>query len=394
MEVVLEHTDVFNRTNDALYDDTVSYLLSQGGSRSSKTYSIIQCLILYALCVYPDTPGNKIITVVRKTLPTLKRTAMRDFIKIMRNLGIYDRNRHNKTDHVYTFPSGSIVQFISADDEEKLMGLESDIVWINEATEIYSDDFMQLEMRCTGKILVDFNPKKNVDWIMSLLDRADVRVIKSTYKDNPFLGQKQIDRIEFLKHTDPGKYLIYAKGEFAQTSEHVFTHWQIAERPKDLNRVIYAMDFGVNNPTVLLRCWHDGSGRRFHFEEVAWLTVEQATSVNILKTLKDVGITKELIVCDHDSRMTMEMRLAGFNTKNAYKDVELGLDVMHTSIITLDPKGTNMIQNFKDYRYKKKNGKLTDEVVKEDDHACDAARYAAVHVRKYGKPMEIMSYNF
>ena len=394
MEVELQHTDVFNRTNDALYDEAVRFVLNQGGSRSSKTYSIIQCLILYALNAYGVSPGGQTITVVRKTLPTLKRTAMRDFIKIMKSLNLYDISRHNRTDHVYTFSTGTIIQFVSADDEEKLMGLESDIVWINEATELWDDDFMQLNMRCTGKVLVDFNPKKNVEWIGSLLELSKSKIIKSTYLDNPFLRRAQIEEIEFLKHTDPGKYLIYAKGEFAQTQEHVLTHWVVAEKPRDLNKVCYAMDFGVNNPTVLLRCWHDGSGKRFHFEEAAWLTGDDALTQPIIDAVRMAGVTKEDIVCDHDKRMTSELRKAGFATKNANKVVEMGLDVMKTSVITLCPRGVNMIQNFKDYRYKKTNGKLTDEVMKEDDHACDAARYAAVHVRKYGKPTSIGAFSF
>lgn len=393
MEAVLEHTGVFNRTMEALYDDEIRFIMNQGGSRSSKTYSIIQNLILYALCVFEGAEPGQIITVVRKTLPTLKRTAMKDFFKILKDLKVYNRANHNKTDHVYTFHTGTQVQFISADDEDKLMGLESDIVWINEATEIYEDDFMQLNMRCTSKVLVDFNPKKNVEWIIRLLGSDDARVIKSTYLDNPFLKKKQVEQIELLKFADHGKYLIYAKGEFAQTTEHVFTHWKVQEKPKDLTKCCYAMDFGVNNPTVLLRIWHDGSGMRFHFEQAAWLSGDEALTQEIIDAVKMAGVTTEDLVCDHDKRMTSELRRAGFKVKNANKDVEMGIDIVKTSIITLCPNGKEMIQNFKDYRYKKRNGKLTDEVEKVDDHACDAARYGAVHVRKYGRPVNVGAFN-
>ena len=58
-----------------------------GGTRSGKTYAIIQFLIVEAL-QNPQT-----ITIVRKTIPSLKKTVMKDFKDILMGIGIWDENR-------------------------------------------------------------------------------------------------------------------------------------------------------------------------------------------------------------------------------------------------------------------------------------------------------------
>jgi phage terminase large subunit len=57
----------------------------QGGTRSGKTYAIVQYLI------YKITTAQEPLTisVVRKTLPALRRSVMRDFINIADKIGIY-----------------------------------------------------------------------------------------------------------------------------------------------------------------------------------------------------------------------------------------------------------------------------------------------------------------
>jgi len=92
-----------------------------GGSRSGKTYATLQWIIVQAL------QGKQIVTVVRKTIPSLKRTVMKDFKDIMESLGIWNENEWNATDRVYDFYTGSQIQFISTDNSEKLRGVKSNI---------------------------------------------------------------------------------------------------------------------------------------------------------------------------------------------------------------------------------------------------------------------------
>ena len=127
-QLELQHTNVFSRTMVAFNDPNVRFIIEQGGSRSSKTYSIIQLIIVYCL----TTPG-KMVSIIRKTFPTLRGTVMRDFFEVMNELGIYDEKNHHKTEQLYTFPNGSQVEFFGADNGQKLRGRKRDILYVNES---------------------------------------------------------------------------------------------------------------------------------------------------------------------------------------------------------------------------------------------------------------------
>ncbi len=66
-----------------------------GGTRSGKTYAILQYLIVESL----KTPLT--ITIVRKTIPSLKRTVIKDFSDILKGLNIWREDDFNITDRIY-----------------------------------------------------------------------------------------------------------------------------------------------------------------------------------------------------------------------------------------------------------------------------------------------------
>ncbi len=122
-----------------------------GGTRSGKTYAILQYLIVESL----KTPLT--ITIVRKTIPSLKRTVIKDFSDILKGLNIWREDDFNITDRIYRL-NESTIQFINSDDAEKLRGLKSDILFIDEASEIDEESYFQLSIRTTGRIILAYNP--------------------------------------------------------------------------------------------------------------------------------------------------------------------------------------------------------------------------------------------
>ena len=57
-----------------------------GGTRSGKTYAILQYLIVEGL------KSAQTITVVRRTIPSIKRTVLKDLTDILKSIGIYNEN--------------------------------------------------------------------------------------------------------------------------------------------------------------------------------------------------------------------------------------------------------------------------------------------------------------
>ena len=106
--ITIDSTVIFEKNYTALDDPSIRFIINEGGSRSSKTYSLCQMIIVY--CIQHP---NKVVSVVRKTFPALRATVMRDFFEIMKSMEIYDVQSHNKSEHIYTFPNGSIVEFLA-----------------------------------------------------------------------------------------------------------------------------------------------------------------------------------------------------------------------------------------------------------------------------------------
>ena len=369
----LDATIVFQKNYDAL-NNTKRFVVNQGSSRSSKTWSLCQLIIVHAL-----TTPNQTISIVRKTFPTLRATVMRDFFEVMKSLELYSRKNHNKTENIYTFDNGTIVEFFSTDDEQKLRGRKRDLCWANEANELTSDDFLQLNMRTTGKFIVDYNPSDADCWIYNL-DPTDSVMIKSTYKDNPFLEKSIIKQIEDLKDKDDALYQIYALGERAMSRKNIYMNWNFVDnKPEYFKDYIYGLDFGYNHPTALVKVY-------YYEDEIFIETLiyeSYLTTDELIKKMQAIGVdTINEIMCDYSRpEIIQEMRDNLFNTQNANKSVKDGINNVKQFKIHALISDENIQKEYRNYMWKKIGDRILDEPVKNYDDAMDAIRYAIYQIK-------------
>src|SRR5690606_3699063 len=151
----------------------------QGGTSSSKTFSIIPLLIQYAI----QTPNSE-ISIVSESIPHLRRGAFRDFIKIMEWTGNIVYTSLNKTTLTYRFTNGSFIEFFSADQPDKLRGARRDVLFINECNNVNFEAYQQLAIRTRKFIYLDYNPSLEF-WVHTeLLGQPDTDFVILTYKDN------------------------------------------------------------------------------------------------------------------------------------------------------------------------------------------------------------------
>jgi phage terminase large subunit len=370
----IKSTVIFEKNYKALNDPAIRFVINEGGSRSSKTYSLCQLVIIYCL-----QNNNKVVSIIRKTFPALRATVLRDFIEILKELNIYSVEDHNKSEHIYTFPNGSIVEFFSVDDEQKIRGRKRDIAWCNEANELYFDDFTQLNMRTESKLIFDYNPSESTSWLYELPTEESI-LIKSTYKDNPFLPQSIRSQIEDLKRTDEALYQIYALGEKAISKSNIYSNWSfIPHRPARFVNYVYGLDFGYNHPTALMRVyWCDND---IYIEPVIYesylttpMLIDKMQSFNVEKTVT--------IVADYARpEIIAELNNAGYDVQNANKVVKKGIDNIKTfGVLCQDDKAIR--KEYENYKWKKVGDMITDEPVKMWDDAMDAIRYATTHIRQ------------
>lgn len=377
MELNLDASPVFYRNAIS----KAKIVANQGGTRSSKTYSLMQLVIVSAWKI-----PNEVWSVVSVTIKHLKKGVIRDFLQIMKDLGIYDDDCFNKSDLIYEFPNGTIVEFFSADMPEKLRGSGRDKLFINEANLISHAAFVQLLIRTKKKIYIDYNPADYDHWIYDkVLTRPDCELIVSTYKDAiDFIPKEQVEEIERLEKTDPDYYKVYGLGERVQLKNTIYTRYSI-NNVKHTNESFFGIDFGFASSQTAVVELSFNEGQIF-IDEVIY---EKGLHIDQLaKQLKDLGIERKRCFCDAaDPRSIAELRKFSINAQPAIKEVRNGIEFLQRFDLIISPESKNLIKEIKGYKFREDiDGKIYPEPVKLNDHAMDAMRYAAYSAyQKYGQ---------
>ena len=342
-----------------------------GGTRSGKTYAILQYLIVRALQEKLD------ITIVRKTIPSLKRTVMKDFKEIMTELGIWKEEKFNKSDSIYTFDNGGVVSFLNTDDPEKLRGVRSDILFIDEASEVDEESFFQTSIRTSGDIILAYNPPVSPYHYLRKMEDCDRFV--TTYKDNPYLPEDMVKAIEDLQNKNPKYWSIYGKGEFAPNDRAIFTFQIIDEMPVT-ELVALGMDFGFSNdPTAVIAVHKQGD--MLYLRELMY---EKGLVTNdIVDRLKKLNVNKTEIWADSaEPRLIEEIYRSGFNIKPVKKgpdSINFGIGVLQNYGLCVDNKSQNLINELYSYQWATdKYGIQLDKPEGGLDHLIDGLRYVAM----------------
>ena len=373
MQISLKTNIVFKH----LVNSQKKIIVNQGGTRSGKTFNILLYIIFY----YCLNNSGKTITICRKTYPALRATVLRDFINILREQNLYSEDNHNKSSSEYNL-FGNLIEFISLDQPVKVRGRKRDLLFINEANELYWEDWQQLLFRTSEKIILDYNPSEEYHWIYDkIIPREDTDFLKTTYKDNPFLEQALVEEIERLQYTDEQYWQIYGLGEKGISKATIFNYVECNQIPEDAEFVSMGMDFGfTNDPTALVSVWKKESN--LYIKELLYRTM--MTTGDIHSYFKQI-ITKELIYADSsEPRIIEELRRMGWKIRASLKgrdSVNAGIDLLKRFKIHIHKDSANAIQEFRNYKWKEdKTGKLTNTPEDKNNHITDAVRYATYSI--------------
>lgn len=367
MELTISHTSVFTKNLNE-YEKGKRFIINQGGSRSSKTYSIVQLLIF--LCL--TNPKLK-VSIVRKSFPSLRGSVLRDFVEILNNLNLYDINSHNKTEQMYSFKNGSYVEFFSIDDQQKIRGRKRDICYCNEGNELEYEDFLQLSLRTNKCLFIDFNPSDTEHFLYELIKDNRSVLIKSTYKDNIYLSKDIIEEIENLINVDEQYYRVYCLGERPISTTRIYSHFkQYIDEPNYID-ICYGVDVGYNHPMVLVKVGYTED--KIYVTELIYES--KLTISDFMVKIKNVINDKNPIYVDSARPDVIEeLRRNGFNSKPSNKQVKEGIDYIKSKQIYINSESLNLWKEYKLYSWKSKGDQIFDEPIKLNDDGLDAMRYA------------------
>jgi phage terminase large subunit len=367
-----------NIVYDHLLNSDKKIVVEQGGTRSGKTYNII----LWIIFEYCTNNRNKVITVCRKSFPSLRATVLRDFMSILESHNLYSEKFHNKSNSEY-YLFGNLVEFISLDQPQKIRGRKRDLLFINEGNELFWEDWQQLVFRTQDRIVIDFNPSDEYHWIYDkVLPRDDCDFFKTTYLDNPFVEESIRKEIELLKDTDEQYWQIYGLGERAASRSTVFRYAEVSHIPEDAELVAYGMDFGFSNdPSTLVSVYTKDIN--LYVKEHLYRTA--MTTTDIHKFLLGEKLDNKPIYADSaEPRLIEELRRMGHNIFPSLKgkdSVNAGIDLLKRYKINILSTSSNAISEFRNYKWKEdKTGALLNTPIDDNNHIIDPCRYATYSI--------------
>lgn len=369
-------------------------IISYGGSSSSKTYSVLQFLIIYSL--QQKKSNSRKIVVVSQTYTKAWSSVISDFKTILGNdfyrLGSW-------SGMTYTFHNKTNIQFKTGDDEQKFRGPRQDILFFDEVNTIKENVYVQGSIRTSILVISTFNPTKRF-WIESIMTEESTAVIHSTYKDNPFVPDLIVKRLNQRAERDKNFKRCFVDGEWGMSENlvfeedlnffivngipHVYKEWK--------RKFIYGSDFGFqNDPSTLMEIVYMKSPNidipdKMYIKEHLYKTkqtykdygrlVKQVNPKNIKIIIDNAGTAEFVTNLKREFRINIEK----ISPKPRIAE---SLSLMKTIDILIDESSLNTIEEFRNLSWKvSKEGEILNEPIPGGDHAIDAIRYAFITLLK------------
>ena len=352
----------------------------QGGSRSGKTYSIVS----YLIYLLTTRTNPLIITIARKTLPALKGSVYRDFMEVAEKTGILYFASINKAELTFKYKN-HLVEFVSLDNEMKIRGRKRTHAFLNECNEFYKEDFDQISLRTTEKILMDFNPSDVIHWIYTdVMTRDDCDTFISTYKDNAFLDPGVKQEIERLRDRDKDRWRVYGLGKRATFKEgQIYDNWKwidYKEFPdKEDCEVAYGLDWGYSNDNSAL-CMVFRRPDKLYVHEL--LYKKGMTNQDLAYDIKKLGLKEDYIICDSaEPKSIEELSRLGLYVKPSVKgpgSVMAGITTIKEYEVFASKQSKNLLQEYQYYIWESsRDGQMVNKIKQNGmDHLMDSLRYA------------------
>tara|TARA_R110002126_G_scaffold24495_1_gene85134 strand:+ start:567 stop:1874 length:1308 start_codon:yes stop_codon:yes gene_type:complete len=421
MDVRFKVTNVFKKNEESYHNDKLRYIVNSGGSRSSKTYSILQLFVTILM-----QKQNYKISCYRNLRIDCIDTVGQDFKNIIEQSGLSDRFVHNIKDAKWLCKAtGSVIYFAGTEKIHKALGQQNNIIFLNEISEFSLAVFNQLDQRTRDMVFIDYNPSKDF-WIESYRENESATFLHSTYKDNPFLTKGITLKLESynpyevgstyvengqvfykgspvseknqpppnrpnIKNNTADKYLyeVYCLGLGSEKPNRIYTGWKTCEEnffhalPYEK---FYGLDFGVSSPTAVVEACFDGD-RTFYINEILYKPMGEMgmTLGEYLQQKRANGKPlvdrDKIMICDSAKKsMVLDLAKQGLNAVPALKgqgSVSRTISSVQSFNIVYTKSSLNLKEEYFEYSWKLDRYGLADESpeLHKPDHLMDSTGY-------------------
>lgn len=228
----------------------------EGGTRSGKTYDIAIWLGQY-LNYYT---GKKII-IGRDTKSSLNKTVYQTCKEVWLQLGMPSKFFTKYASEIRY--NGNSIEWVGINDgHSEAQGLESDALWVNEADLCDKETVDQMEQRCKELLILDYNPRHEVNWCYDREKSPAHAIHYTTIRDNRFAPKNAVRKVESYEPTpeniargtaDEYLWTVYGLGKRASGKSAVFTDVKRYEKePTDFDWRINGGDFGFSHDSTAI----------------------------------------------------------------------------------------------------------------------------------------------
>lgn len=351
----------------------------QGGTSGGKTFGILPILIDQAIKL-----PNITISVVSESMPHLRRGCIKDFLNIMKSTHRFIDKHWNTTISTYKFGNGSVIEFFSVEDGDKLRGARRNLLYVNECNNIKYDAFNQLAMRTDGDIWLDYNPTHKF-WIEEVKESNESELLILTYKDNEALSANIISFLESKRElAKTSSYWanwckVYLDGQTGSLEGIIFNNYSIIDTLPDEAKIIaIGVDFGYTNDATAVVAVY-----KFNEKIVVDELIYQKGLLNsqIAKMIKDTGIDTYIFCDSSEPKSIDELKINGLYARPVKKgagSVLYGIQLLQNYEMLITKKSKNLITELENYKWKDKDGEALNQPIDNFNHCIDALRYVAM----------------
>jgi phage terminase large subunit len=383
-------------------------IVNQGGQNSGKTVNILGVLATMSSEEEGSNAGTT--TVTSMSFPHLRGGALRDFEQYVYPSFKGAISKYHKTDHIFTFNSGSIIEFKTFENEMTARGPKRKRLFCNEANSMDEMLFFQLDSR-SDQTIIDYNPSIRFFAHEKLIGEQGNALIISDHRHNPFLTESKHREIEnlctfaYAKYDEAGNgigarlvnektgnpiilkgdyelWKVYARGLTGNVEGLIFNNWEVInDEDFPSEDPVFSIDFGYTiDPTVIIKQCKIGDTLFVH--ELGYETGMPAR--DIVAVLRSNGYNDRTpLYCEHDADMIRQIRKAGCTYAQVARKGQGSVNAGIEQLRKLKVKYTSSSRNIKTELGKyiwtkdKATGKWINIPVDLNNHAMDAIRYGA-----------------
>ena len=376
-----------------LLDYQYRYNVFYGGRASGKTKFIMQKLLIKGL------KEKRTILLMRKQTTQLRDSVWKEILQVIDDFHLSQFFTVNKTEFRITcLINGTEFKCLGLDEPEKIKGF-ADIsdVFLDEVTGFNQEDVELIDgtlrspkFKLPVYMYFSFNPISKANFVYKYfgfdtgITPPNTFILKSTYLDNPFLGDNVAERYEALKQRDYRRWQIEALGDFVSLDKLVFQNYKVEEfdHTKINGTLLCGLDYGfVNDISAFVASLLDEENKKIYVFKI-WGDTNK-TNDELSNIIKSMGFSKSIIIADcAEQKSIEEMKRAGIlRIKPSVKGADSiihGIQKLQQYDIIIHPSCEGIITEFENYSWQKdkQSGEYINKPIDSFNHYIDALRYS------------------